>query len=78
MNKAILVMDMPKNCLYCTLSNWATCRITKKCNTGYYRPDSCPLRPLPDRKKETDASTDYEYYRMQGYNMCVDELGGAK
>lgn len=78
MNKAILVMDMPKNCLYCPLSNWATCRITKKCSTGYYRPDNCPLRPLPDRKKETDASTDYEYYRMQGYNMCVEELGGAE
>lgn len=89
MSKAILVIDMPKSCLECNFrrienrgvwKGFSSCGLTKEiiwCDLSS-KPIECPLRPLPDRKKETDASTDYEYYRMQGYNMCVDELGGAE
>ena len=79
MSKAILVMDMPKNCLNCPLADWANCRITKKCNTGYYRPDSCPLRPMPEKKEvcgkypQPDGIT--PSYKI-GYNACIDEIGG--
>lgn len=88
MSKAILVMDMPENCLECPLEygvavnnkillNHNICNGCGKPNAdSTKKPDWCPLRPMPARKKETDATADYEYYRMQGYNMCVDELGG--
>ena len=68
MSKAILVMDMPKNCLNCKMADWANCRITKICHTGCYRPDWCPLSPMPEKKAERNAYT--------GYNQCIDEIGG--
>ena len=80
MSKAILVMDMPKNCFACKLQDWANCRIVKGVHTGNTRPDWCPLREVPKKKEENDAYTDCEYYRVQGYNACIDEIleGGAK
>lgn len=56
-NKAILVIDMPENCMDCNLSyDCCCCSIT---NTGFYDYEdnfdpnenileNCPLSPLPD------------------------------
>lgn len=82
MSKAVLVMDMPENCLHCKLQDWFNCRIVKGCHTGDTRPDWCPLRPMPEKREEHPA----EYYEfgtlgvayVSGYNNCIDKiLGGA-
>lgn len=92
MSKAILVIDMPKNCLHCKLQDWANCRIVKGCHTGDTRPDWCPLRPMPERKEElnlnsilVEANSKAEVtdgilmsFMIDGYNACVDELGGKE
>ena len=69
MSKAVLVMDMPKDCYECKLQDWLTCRIAKKCNTSHSRPDWCPLRELP-KKKSVYTNGHYS----DGYNACIDEL----
>lgn len=70
MSKAILIMDMPDNCITCKLSDWATCRFTKKCNTKGKQPD-CPLRELPEKMPKSEAD---KYYYAKGYNDCIDEI----
>ena len=69
MSKAVLVMDIPKDCYECKLQDWLTCRIAKKCNTSHSRPDWCPLRELP-KKKSVYTNGHYS----DGYNACIDEL----
>ncbi len=73
MSKAVLVMDMPKDCYECKLQDWLTCRIAKKCNTSHSRPDWCPLRELPE-KKSTEYNPARNPYITEGYNACIDEL----
>lgn len=68
--KAILVIDMPTDCIKCPLADgycWNTFP-TKG------RADGCPLRPLP-QKVEMDFN---EYYEgmADGWNACIDEIVG--
>lgn len=62
MSKAILVMDMPKNCLECPLGKnmsivietciqcpLGKCAIDAETETI---PDWCPLKPMPNKKQE--------------------------
>lgn len=78
MSKAILVIDMPKNCFHCKLQDWANCRIVKGCHAGDTRPDWCPLKELP-QKKEMQFLDDASEYHRQGYNACIDDiLGGSE
>lgn len=75
MSKAVLVMDMPKDCYECKLQDWLTCRIAKKCNTSHSRPDWCPLRELPEKITSWKGkSTNYQQGNRDGYNACIDEL----
>lgn len=77
MDKAILVLDMPKNCLNCKLQDWANCRIVKGCHTGENRPDWCPLKEVPERAYHENYCDAGRYDK--GYNDCLDEiLGGSK
>ena len=88
--KAILVIDMPENCFKCKLQDWANCRIVKGCHTGDTRPDWCPLKPMPEKKKERygmnrqTSTGHWETYGEEtdsvatGYNACIDEILGDK
>lgn len=67
MSKAILVMDMPKNCMRCPKADFAKCRITKRISTGYFRPVYCPLRKIPQAQ---NSNGNY----VKGYNDCIDEI----
>ena len=86
MSKAILVIDMPKSCDECDFidERYHYCNIPwfGKDVSDYVacRHEDCPLREVPKKKEENDAYTDCEYYRVQGYNACIDEIleGGAK
>lgn len=76
MSKAILVMDMPENCVRCKLQDWMNCRIVKGCHTGETRPIWCPLKPVPDKKAHTENVL--EVFVNTGYNACIDEILGEK
>ncbi len=80
MKKAILVMDMPENCVGCPLSAESSDEYIQYC-TGtddkiddfFYskrKPDWCPLKELPERK---DDDADYALYDL-GWNACIDEI----
>ena len=84
--KAILVIEMPKNCLKCPLGKNMSIAIETciQCPIGkcvideevMKKPDWCPLRPVPEKKQTTD---DF----WQGCvnivrNHCIDEILGDK
>ena len=78
MSKVMLVMDEPKTCADCPcLTELSTdfCYITDEDVSPYgKRPDSCPLRPVPEKKKVMLNMCDNVYYLNKGYNACIDEI----
>ena len=92
MSKAILVMDMPKNCLECPLGKnmsivietciqcpLGKCAIDAETETI---PDWCPLKPMPQKMqvcgKYPQEDKIVPSYKI-GYNACIDEiLGGSE
>lgn len=85
MSKVMLVMDEPKNCGKCPcFMELSTdfCSVTNEDVSPYgKRPESCPLRPVPE-KKEIFGAYNGEYYKNSGkppswkcgYNACIDEI----
>ena len=71
--KAILVIDMPKNCAECKLIHLQGIG-ESICNAVDWeeRPSWCPLRPLP-HKLQADWYTDG--YK-EGFNACLEEITG--
>jgi len=79
--KAILVLDMPKNCAECKLVflqgiGEAICNAVD----WEERPSLCPLRPMP---KRYEYRTDTRYYTVKyntgyadGWNTCLDKIMG--
>lgn len=57
MSKAILVLDMPKNCgeckLYMNNGNSYWCKATGIDTTGLTIPASCPLKPMPKKDRKS-------------------------
>ena len=56
--KAILVIDMPKDCGHCQLSDFVDgdnclCIGTDRKNNATDKPNWCPLKPLPEKKVVT-------------------------
>lgn len=78
--KAILVIDMPKSCLECSLSKLygSYCSATQSdtyTTEGDISSD-CPLKPMPEKEEGSMWNTDIgEYY--EGYNACIDEILGG-
>ena len=80
--KAILVIDMPKDCWDCHLvDEWENCNAIKMTSERYgvsvkqydkERASWCPLRPLP-HKLQADWYTDG--YK-EGFNACLEEITG--
>ena len=67
--KAILVIDMPTDCIKCPLADgycWNTFP-TKG------RADGCPLRPLP-QKTYAEFPDPYKYGFADGWNKCLEEI----
>lgn len=82
MSKAVLVMDMPNNCIDCPCHfagmSTVVCGVNKKKlltdDIETYKPDWCPLRELP-KKKEDNANNSESFACFKlGYNACIDEL----
>lgn len=88
MSKAVLVMDMPDSCmgcnfLYCNVeSNVDSCQAMEVSRIVDLeekdKPDWCPLRPIPEKKKEEVpiAYTHFGAYN-DGWNACIDAIGGG-
>lgn len=94
MSKAILVMDMPDSCMGCNFlycdaeSNSESCQAREKALVIDFekvdKPDWCPLREMPEKKKETELRkvSDDEVWRVplpenSGWNACIDAIGGG-
>ena len=85
MAKAVLVMDMPECCADCHCGYFErgtkelnlVCGATGEDANNVGKPDWCPLRELPEKKKLTynDLCTDCE---VSGWNDCLDEILGTK
>ena len=83
--KAVLVIDMPKDCWDCHLvDEWGNCNAIKMTSERYgvsvkqydkERASWCPLRPLPQKMKHEDE-IDYEYGYIDGRNELIDEIMG--
>lgn len=98
MNKAVLVIDEPRNCIECPLCQ--TRRNTYYCGNGYTgergdlvfdiiakfdevlegkeipKPDSCPLKALPERRSVNYMMDDVDIGEVIGWNAYRDELLG--
>lgn len=78
--KAILMIDLPKDCWDCHLvDEWENCNAIKVTSNKYgmsikqygkERPSWCPLRPLPQRYDEGAMR------EQKGWNRCLDEILG--
>ena len=78
--KAVLVIDMPKNCHECPI------RLSGEPNEWCWylrhglddikaKPSWCPLKPLPSKELDDDGSTEWDIY-YQGWSDCLDEILG--
>lgn len=86
--KAILVLEMPKNCLECSLGKNMSIAIETciQCPLGKcaidaeteIRPDWCPLKPMPSKKEVKDVLYLHSEYFDLGYNACIDKILGDK
>lgn len=87
MPKAALVMDMPETCENCACKYPSykddalyDCAITGKeipINGGHYgeKPDSCPLRELPEKRRIVGKESENDKLMMNaGFNACLDEI----
>ena len=72
--KAILVIDMPTDCVKCPLADgycWNTFPTNGKA-------DGCPLKPLPNKKPVSYHDDLYgeveKNFTNIGWNACLEEL----
>lgn len=83
--KAILVIDMPKDCWDCHLvDEWGNCEAIKITSEKYgmsikqysngERPSWCPLRPLPQKMPRNELGNMSLY--KSGWNACLKEITG--
>ena len=82
--KAILVIDMPKNCFDCPCveDEMGYCCATndRKVCPWQSIPEWCPLKPLPKKKEMTIIKRgQYEESKyIKGYNDCISEILGGE
>ena len=75
--KAILVIDMPKNCAECKLMYLQGIG-ESICNAVDWeeRPSWCPLKPIPSFKAvDLNDARDVVMF-CHGYNTCLNEITG--
>lgn len=86
MAKAVLIMDMPDDCIMCKFQNTDDdeCYATgsEELSLGDFektKPDWCPLRELPEKKDtlttlECHSNGKWTESMKAGYNACLDEI----
>lgn len=75
--KAILVIDLPKNCSECKLMYLQGIG-EGICNAVDWeeRPSWCPLKPMPNKRVPDGSETDQIYGCYVGWNACIEEIVG--
>ena len=85
MSKAVLILDMPKNCRECNLYYRDIDGIPEEfCMAAreeivvipYGKPDWCPLKKLPDEKSGADLYDEEEWGCQFGWNYFRDTILG--
>ena len=90
MGKAILVMDMPESCMGCNFmccdaeNNSESCQAKETARVvdleKESKPDWCPLRPVPEKKKLKgnvhNLQRVAEEIEAASWNACIDAIGG--
>lgn len=84
MSKAVLVMNMPescKKCDSCIIGSVVFCgingkKIEQKAMNENEKSEKCPLRDIPERKKENKYHNSTEKGYVSGWNACIDVLEG--
>ena len=83
MNKAILVIDMPKRCANCPLrcsvngfQPFCTITFETLSDNEYYntKPTWCPLKELPKKQKHRTIDNEFQRGAKTGWNYCIDEI----
>lgn len=84
--KAILIIDMPVNCIECPcFYDYLYCQAKDGVDVlGEERPRECPLKPMPKKLTEEEYFKK-DFYGMEdhceaviGYNNCIDEILGVE
>ena len=83
--KAVLVIDLPKDCWDCHLvDEWGNCNAIKITSNKFgmdvnpynnEKPSWCPLKPLPSKKYEHPYPHETNEYAY-GWNDCLKEITG--
>ena len=85
MSKAVLVLDMPRNCKVCSFKKYNQyegwdCLVKDSENIGIElenkRPNWCPLRELPKKTDIHIAKTMTTMNWIEGWNACIDVITG--
>ena len=80
MNKSVLVIDTPENCISCIYVGIfhyfckINCRDIKDVST---KPEWCPLKPLPEKKEYIVPIDNVESQKdiiAVGWNACLKEI----
>lgn len=84
MSKGIIVVDVPKNCMSCKrrvcFDGESYCAATSKYlddweyNPSEGKPDWCPIRLAPEKRRNKDAYTFTDLGFVSGWNACIDEI----
>lgn len=84
MRKSVLVIDTPEKCLDCNLcvldmDGSISCYYNKReiCSNveeNNSRPDWCPLKPLPEEKKEEYWRSKFSLAWIRGWNTCISKI----
>ena len=84
MSKAVLVMDMPENCMKCPMVNSSDERILQDEDANFAADTwedlkaGCPLVELPEKIPEPKEGyeTIEESVKRVGWNACIDKMLG--
>lgn len=75
MNKAVLILDMPKNCEECSLRDDDWCIPEDRDVPLKSKPDWCPLRELPQKKRTMGKESENDMLCFNaGWNSCIEEI----
>jgi len=89
MNKAILVLNIPRSCMECSLrfrdDHSDFCGVNINDNQlevhefmlKFTKPDSCPLKPIPEKYEIDDTiphDRDCDWEYEYGYNKAIDDI----
>lgn len=93
MTKAILIVDMPAVCYGCDYCKFdggyrhgyygRTCLLTGEDVQNNFdittaRHETCPLKPMPEKKDLPVYYAYKEFDKEIGYNNCIDEILGEE